>query len=339
MKYILLTGGLGFIGSHTFVEFSKYDDVELVIIDNFYNSDKKVIDNLEQLVFPKKVIVHDGDVLDKQFLESVFGKYKFDCVIHFAALKAVGESIEKPLLYYDNNVSGTISLLETMEKFNVKSLVFSSSATVYGSSHKSPLLENMQTGVGITNPYGRSKFIIEEMLKDLKGWNITILRYFNPIGAHESGLIGENPKGLPNNLFPYVLRVAKNKVSETNNSSYDYLSVFGNDYETEDGTCLRDYIHVVDLAKSHVKAFYNIGNGLNIYNIGTGKGTSVFELINTFESVNKIIVPIKIVPRRQGDLSIVFCDSTKAKDELGWQAEKNIEDMCKDGWNFIMKQI
>ena len=337
MKYILLTGGLGFIGSHTFVELIKYDDIELVIVDNCCNSDISVSEVLKEIVQPKKVRVYFRDIKDKEFLEEIFKVYQFDCVIHFAALKAVGESIEKPLQYYENNVSGTISLLETMKKFNVKKFVFSSSATVYGDSNKSPLIETMQTGIGITNPYGRSKNIIEEMLKDLKGWNITILRYFNPIGAHECSLIGESPQGLPNNLFPYILRVAKNQVSDAKNPAYECLNVFGNDYETEDGTCLRDYIHVVDLADAHVKAYFNSKPGINIYNIGTGKGTSVFELINTFEKVNNIVVPIRIQKRRDGDLPVVYCNATKAKEELGWQANRTVEDMCRDGWNFIQK--
>ena len=255
-------------------------------------------------------------------------------MIHFAALKAVNESIEKPLLYYKNNISGTLELLRTMEKFNVKNLIFSSSATVYG-AEKSPMTETTITGKGVTNPYGRSKYLIEEMLKDLKDWNIFILRYFNPVGAHESGLIGDNPNGIPNNLLPFLLRVAKNNYFNEKKIEYEYLKVFGDDYDTRDGTCIRDFIHVVDLANAHIACLDKF-DGINIINVGTGKGTTVMEFINAFKDGLNVEIPYKILERREGDVVESYCNNEKAKEVLRWNAIKNINDICKDSWNYVL---
>ncbi len=250
-KNILLTGGNGFIGSHTIVEILKDNKYNVIVIDNLANSNINNIDLVKKIVYPREYTFYEGNILDKSLLENIFKTHEIYAVIHFAALKAVNESILNPLLYYKNNISGTLTLLEVMEKFNVKNLIFSSSATVYG-NEKSPLTENSKVGVGITNPYGKSKFIIEEILKDLTNWNIFILRYFNPVGAHESGLIGDDPNGVPSNLMPFLLRVAKNNYYQENNTQYEYLNIFGNDYNTRDGTCIRDFIHIVDLANAHV---------------------------------------------------------------------------------------
>jgi len=264
-------------------------------------------------------------------LDELFQKHTFDCCIHFAGLKAVGESVEKPILYYDNNVVGTLNLLKIMGKNNCKNIIFSSSATVYGAPEKMPITENEKIS-NATNPYGQSKIIIEGILNDLykadNEWNIVLLRYFNPIGAHKSSKIGENPFGVPNNLMPYVTQVAIGK--------RDFLNIFGNDYDTKDGTCIRDYIHVVDLAKGHVCALKNImaNKGLSVYNLGTGKGYSVLDVVQTFERVNGVKIPYKFAPRREGDVTINYADATKAKQELGWMAENSLDDMCKDAWNW-----
>jgi UDP-glucose 4-epimerase len=340
MYNILITGGLGYIGSHTIVEFyNKDNNIEkiynIIVIDNLSNSSSNIINNIEKLISPNKLIFFRGDILNTGLLIHIFTTYPIDAVIHLASLKSVGQSVDNPLLYHYNNVGGTINLLTIMENFNVRNLIFSSSATVYG-SQKSPLTEELKTGNDITNPYGKTKFIIEEIIKDFKTWNIIILRYFNPIGAHETGLIGENPIGIPNNLMPFILNVGKyNKT----NSNYNHLKVFGNDYNTIDGTCIRDYIHVVDLAKAHIKSLdkllHNNLPNISIYNLGSGKGTSVLELINTFQLVNNIQIPYKFYDKRQGDIAESYCVAEKAYKELGWKTEKTIEDMCRDSWNFI----
>lgn len=331
---VLLTGGAGYIGSHTAVELLN-SGKDLVIIDNFSNSNEKVLENIKKIT-GKDFKFYEIDYLDREKLEKVFEENKIDSVINFAGYKAVGESCKIPLEYYYNNVSGAIVLLQTMAKYNVKKFIFSSSATVYGEPEKIPLTEECKVG-GTTNPYGTTKLYIEQILKDLyksdNTWDICILRYFNPVGSHESGLIGEEPKGIPNNLMPYIVRVASGELKE--------LSVFGNDYNTPDGTGVRDYIHVVDLSIGHVKALEKIereGNGLFIYNLGTGTGYSVLDMVNAFEKSTGKNVPYKIAPRRAGDIATMYADPKKAKEELGWVAEKNLEDMCKDSWNYLEKK-
>jgi len=323
---ILVTGGLGYIGSHTCVELLKENN-ELIIVDNLSNSKAEVIDKIEEIT-QKRPKLYVLDLVDKQNVERIFNENSIDAVIHFAGLKAVGESVAKPLEYYSNNLISTLNLLEVMAKNNVKQIVFSSSATVYG-EQEVPYVETMKRGE-TTNPYGTTKSMIEKILEDLynadKLWNITILRYFNPVGAHECGLIGESPSGIPNNLMPYIMRVASGKL--------ECLNVFGNDYNTADGTGVRDFIHVVDLAIGHVKALQNEQQGVHVYNLGTGIGYSVLDIINEFEKVNNIKINYKIVDRRPGDIAICYSDPTKAKKELGWTAEKTLEDMCKDSWEF-----
>ena len=330
---VLVTGGAGFIGSHTAVELLN-SGKDIVIVDNFSNSKPKALDAIRKIT-GKDFKFYEIDYLDREKLEKVFGENKIDAVLNFAGYKAVGESVKKPLEYYENNVSGCIVLLETMRKYNVKKFVFSSSATVYGQPERIPLTEDCKVG-GTTNPYGTSKLFIEQILKDLynsdNSWDICILRYFNPVGAHESGLIGEEPQGVPNNLMPYVVRVAAGELKE--------LSVFGNDYDTPDGTGVRDYIHVVDLAKGHICALNKLdkeGSGLFIYNLGTGTGYSVLDMVKAFEQITGKKVPYKIAPRRAGDIATCYSDPTKAKEELGWTAEKGIKEMCEDSWNFIQK--
>ena len=330
---VLVTGGAGFIGSHTAVELLN-SGKDIVIVDNFSNSKPKALDAIRKIT-GKDFKFYEIDYLDREKLEKVFKENKIDAVLNFAGYKAVGESVKKPLEYYENNVSGCIVLLETMRKYNVKKFVFSSSATVYGQPERIPLTEDCKVG-GTTNPYGTSKLFIEQILKDLynsdNSWDICILRYFNPVGAHESGLIGEEPQGVPNNLMPYVVRVAAGELKE--------LSVFGNDYDTPDGTGVRDYIHVVDLAKGHICALNKLdkeGSGLFIYNLGTGTGYSVLDMVKAFEQITGKKVPYKIAPRRAGDIATCYSDPTKAKEELGWTAEKGIKEMCEDSWNFIQK--
>ena len=328
MKKILVTGGAGYIGSHTCVELLK-NGYEVVVIDNLCNSMKEAIKRVEKIA-GKNIIFYDSDIRDKQCLKNIFSQNKIDAVLHFAGLKSVGESCKKPLEYYDSNVYGTIVLCEIMKEFGVKNLVFSSSATVYG-ENTVPYNETMSRG-RITNPYGKTKAMIEEILEDLQksdnDFNISILRYFNPIGAHESGLIGENPVGVPNNIMPYISQVACGKLSK--------LTVFGNDYDTKDGTCIRDYIHVVDLAKGHIKALKRLfeKGGISKYNLGTGKGYSVLELIEAFEKASGVKVKYEFGKRRSGDIAMCYADPGKAKEVLGWTAEKNLEDMCRDSWNF-----
>lgn len=328
MAKILVTGGLGYIGSHTAVSLLDNGD-DVIIADNLSNSKLSVLNFIEKIT-GKKPTLYQIDLCDKDSLSKVFMENTIDSVIHFAGLKSVGESVAKPLYYYNTNLISTINLLETMQENNVLSLVFSSSATVYGDPERLPIDEECQTGLGITNPYGRTKFMIEEMLKDLAlsnpKWQITILRYFNPIGAHESGFIGENPNGIPNNLLPYVAQVASGKL--------DTLMIYGNDYDTPDGTGLRDYIHVVDLANGHLKALVNQKPGINTYNLGTGQGTSVLEIIKAFEKASDRQIKYKITDRRPGDVAACYADTTKANQELEWKTKKSIEDACRDAWRW-----
>ncbi|VPP83358.1 UDP-glucose 4-epimerase [Streptococcus pneumoniae] len=324
---ILVTGGAGYIGSHTVVELLNLGK-EVIIVDNLSNSSILVLDRIEAITGIRPVF-YELDVCDKQALRKVFEQESIDAAIHFAGYKAVGESVQKPVMYYKNNIMSTLALVEVMSEFNVKKIVFSSSATVYGINNQSPLIETMQTSA--TNPYGYTKVMLEQILKDVhvadSEWSIALLRYFNPIGAHESGLIGEDPSGIPNNLMPYIAQVAVGKLSE--------LSVFGNDYDTLDGTGVRDYIHVVDLAIGHIKVLEKVSEKTDvyIYNLGSGEGTSVLQLVNTFESVNKIPIPYKIVPRRSGDVATCYANADKAYKELNWRTTKSIEDMCRDTWN------
>ena len=333
---ILVTGGAGYIGSHTLVELYN-TGLEFVVYDNLSNSSKAALNRVKEIT-TQDVPFINGDIRDKEKLRELFKNYQIDSVIHFAGLKAVGESVKKPLEYYDNNVNGTIALLEVMQEFGCKSIIFSSSATVYGEPTSVPIIENTPTGKGITNPYGRSKYMIEEILKDLfnsdKSWKIAILRYFNPIGAHESGLIGEDPNGIPNNLMPYISQVAVGKLKE--------LQVFGDDYDTKDGTGVRDYIHVVDLANAHVKAIEYIQKEKQmpeplIVNVGTGRGYSVLEVIEAFKRASTIDVPYKIVARRAGDIAVCYADTTRVNELLGWSAKYSLEDMCQDSWNWQRK--
>ena len=328
---VLVTGGAGFIGSHTAVELLNAGK-EIVILDNFSNSKPQSLEAIKKIT-GKDFKFYEMDYLDREKLEKVFEENKIDSVLNFAGFKAVGESVEKPIEYYTNNISGALVLLDTMKKYGVKKFVFSSSATVYGEPERIPITEDCKTG-GTTNPYGTSKLFIEQILKDIynsdNSWDIAILRYFNPVGAHESSLIGEEPQGIPNNLMPYVVRVAAGKLKE--------LSVFGNDYDTPDGTGVRDYIHVVDLAKGHIKALEKLekeGKGLFIYNLGTGKGYSVLDMVKAFEKSTGKKVAYKIAPRRAGDIATCYSDPAKAKEELGWEATKTLDEMCEDSWNFI----
>ncbi len=328
---ILVTGGTGYIGSHTCVELLN-NGYEIVVIDNFSNSKKDVVEKIKEIT-KKDFIFYEGDVCDPDLLDKVFTENKIDAVIHFAGYKAVGESVAKPLKYYHNNLESTISLLEAMTKYDCKKIAFSSSATVYGKPEKLPIKEDFP--LSTTNPYGTTKLMIEDILRDVyksdNTWSIAILRYFNPIGAHESGLIGENPNDIPNNLMPYIVKVATKEL--------EVLSVFGNDYDTHDGTGVRDYIHVVDLAKGHIKAIEKVmkDQGLNSYNLGTGIGYSVLDLVNTFEKVNNVKVNYKIVGRRPGDIDACYADPTYAYEQLGWKAEKGIDEMCRDAYNYVIK--
>ena len=330
---ILVTGGAGYIGSHTVVEILNVGE-KVIIVDNLINSQIETIDKIKEIT-GKDVKFYEVDLLDRENLEKVFEENSdIESVIHFAGLKAVAESVEKPLEYYKNNLVGTITLLEVMRKHNCKKIIFSSSATVYGVQESVKYVETMKRGE-TSNTYGTTKAMIEKILEDIyyadNSWNISILRYFNPIGAHESGLIGEDPKGIPNNLMPFIMKVA--------NKEIDHLNIFGNDYEeTKDKTAARDYIHVVDLAKGHLKALEKLNSeksGLYVYNLGTGNPYTVQEIVDTFIKVNNIDVPYEYADRRAGDLPIFYADPTKAINELGWIAEKNIEDMCKDSWNFV----
>ena len=326
---VLVTGGAGYIGSHTCVELLNAGK-DVVIVDNFYNCKKSSLDRIRALV-KKEFKFYECDIRDKKGLDEIFKKEQIDSVIHFAGLKAVGESVHKPLEYFDNNVNGTLVLLDVMRNNGCKKIVFSSSATVYGMNNISPLTEDMEVG-GVTNPYGRTKYMIECILKDLytsdNTWSICLLRYFNPIGAHKSGTMGEDPNGIPNNLMPYITQVAIGK--------REYLNVWGDDYDTPDGTGVRDYIHVVDLALGHIKAVEKVegSEGLFIYNLGTGKGYSVLDVVKAFEKASGVKIPYKIGPRRDGDIATCYSDPGKAYKELGWKAERDIEEMCEDSWRW-----
>lgn len=332
MKTILVTGGAGYIGSHTVLQLLE-QDFSVVVLDNLANSSAESLRRVESIT-GKSVTFVQGDIRDTTVLDSIFSQHKIDSVIHFAGLKAVGESVQKPLEYYENNMYGTLTLCKAMRQHGVKNIVFSSSATVYGDPVALPLHEKMATGHP-TNPYGMSKLMVEHMLTDLyasdEGWNIVLLRYFNPVGAHESGLIGEDPNGIPNNLMPYISQVATGKLEQ--------LSVFGDDYDTVDGTGVRDYIHVVDLAAGHLKALdrLELNMGLDVYNLGTGQGYSVLEMIKAFEKASGQTVNYKIAPRRGGDVAACYADPTLAAQELNWNATKTLEDMCQDVWHWQSK--
>ena len=329
-----MTGGAGYIGSHTVIELiSAGYTVE--ILDNLCNSKESVLDQIFEItgVRPR---FHKADLTDFETISQVFEAGDFDCVMHFAGLKSVAESIAEPIMYYENNIGGTLNLLKCMDKFNVKRMVFSSSATVYGDAPVgNGLTENSPVGHGITNPYGRTKYMIEEILRDKcvadANFSATILRYFNPVGAHASGLIGEDPNGIPNNLMPTIMKVAKGEIPE--------LSIYGDDYSTPDGTCVRDYIHVVDLAKGHIAALVGMKPGMQVYNLGTGRGTSVLEIVRAFERISGRNLPHKIVARREGDLATVFADASLAENELGWKAERSINDAIRDTLNYLELRV
>ena len=326
---ILVTGGVGYIGSHTTIELLE-NGYDVVIIDNLSNSSKKCLDRITEIT-GKEVKFYEADIRDKAALEKIFDSEKIDACIHFAGLKAVGESVEKPWEYYENNVSGTLILIDVMRKHNVKNIIFSSSATVYGDPAMIPITEECPKGQ-CTNPYGWTKSMLEQMLSDIQKadpeWNVILLRYFNPIGAHKSGKIGENPNGIPNNLMPYVTQVAVGKLKE--------LGVFGNDYDTPDGTGVRDYIHVLDLASGHVAAINKLKEncGLKTYNLGTGKGYSVLDIVKNFEEANGVKIPYSIKPRRAGDIATCYSSAQLAKKELNWEAKYGIKEMCEDSWRW-----
>ena len=326
---VLVTGGAGYIGSHTVVELQNagYD---VVVLDNLSNASEKALDRVSKIT-GKPVKFYKADILDRDALNDIFDKETIESCIHFAGLKAVGESVVKPWEYYENNIAGTLTLVDVMRKNNVKNIIFSSSATVYGDPAQIPITEECPKGQ-CTNPYGWTKSMLEQVLTDIQKadpeWNVMLLRYFNPIGAHKSGTIGENPNGIPNNLMPYITQVAVGKLKE--------LGVFGNDYDTPDGTGVRDYIHVVDLAKGHVKALKKIEEnpGLAVYNLGTGKGYSVLDIVKNFEAATGVKIPYVIKPRRAGDIATCYCDASKAEKELGWKAENGIREMCEDSWRW-----
>jgi UDP-glucose 4-epimerase len=328
--YILVTGGAGFIGSHTLIELYKAGHTALVV-DNLYNSNPEALRRVAQIIGVDEIPFVQADIRDREALEKIFAAHHFDACIHFAGLKAVGESVAKPLEYYENNMNGTFVLLDVMRKHGCKNIIFSSSATVYGDPAIIPITEECPKG-HCTNPYGQTKSMLEQVMMDLQKadpeWNVVLLRYFNPIGAHPSGRIGENPNGIPNNLMPYITQVAVGKREQ--------LGVFGNDYPTHDGTGVRDYIHVVDLATAHVAALQAITSkaGLAIYNIGTGHGYSVLDVVKTFIRVNGVDIPYQIQPRRAGDIATCYCDPAKAERELGWKAQFGLDEMCRDSWNW-----
>lgn len=326
---ILVSGGTGYIGSHTVVELLN-NGHEVVIFDNLYNSSIEVLDKIKEIT-GKDVKFYKADMLDPESMRVIFEENTFDAVIHFAGLKAVGESVKKPLMYYENNIGGTLNLCKLMNEYGCKRIIFSSSATVYGNPAFIPITEECPMGI-CTNPYGWTKHMIEQILTDFytadNEWSVILLRYFNPIGAHESGLLGEVPNGIPNNLMPYIMQVASGKLPE--------LGVFGDDYDTPDGTGVRDYIHVVDLARGHVNSVDKVmsGTGVNVYNLGTGIGYSVLDIVNAFKKVNNIDVPYSIKPRREGDIAMCYADPSKAEKELGWKAQYDLTKMCQDSWNF-----
>lgn len=326
---ILVTGGAGYIGSHTVIELLNAG-YEVVVLDNLVNSSKESLKRVEEIT-GKKVTFYEGDIADRELLKKMFEAENIDSCIHFAGLKAVGESVSKPLEYYSNNISGSLVLFDEMRNHNVKNIIFSSSATVYGDPAFVPITEECPMGE-ITNPYGRTKAMLEQILTDIQKadpeWNVILLRYFNPIGAHKSGKIGEKPNGIPNNLMPYITQVAVGKLK--------CLGVFGDDYDTPDGTCIRDYIHVCDLADGHVKAVEKLkcNPGIEIYNLGTGKGSSVLDVVKTFEKASGVNIPYEMKPRRAGDVPVNYCDATKAEKELGWKAKRDLFDMCEDSWRW-----
>lgn len=328
---VLVTGGTGYIGSHTVVELLE-NKIKVIVIDNFTNSKREVVDRIKKIT-GKDFIFYEKDVCDKEALRKIFQKHSIDAVIHFAGYKAVGESVKDPLKYYQNNLFSTIQLLQVMNEADCRKLVFSSSATVYGNPKTLPIKEDFP--LSTTNPYGTTKWMIEQILRDVErsnsNWSIAILRYFNPIGAHPSGLLGEDPNGIPNNLMPYIMKVANHELGT--------LNVFGNDYNTKDGTGVRDYIHVVDLAKGHLKALDKIAKttGVDAYNLGTGIGYSVLEMIHTFEKVNGVKINYRITDRRPGDIDLCYADASYAEKELGWKAEKSLEDMCRDAYHYIVQ--
>lgn len=339
IPFVLITGGLGFIGSHTAIILLE-KGYNVLIVDNYSNTSEENVNGLKELYSRinknTQLRIEVDDLLSKESIDSMFSYYNIHSIIHFAALKSVSESLQQPLLYYQNNITGTLNLLDCALKYNVKNFIFSSSATVYGDSVP-PFEETSPVGHGITNPYGRTKYMMEEILKDISKsskMSIILLRYFNPIGAHPSGLLGEIPNGIPNNLFPYLLDVAQEKRTK--------LHVFGNDYLTTDGTCVRDYIHVMDIAEGHYSALQFLETVpdkiFDVFNLGTGKGTSVLELIHTFEEVNQVKIPFEIVDRRPGDVPISYASAMKAKDILDWEAQRSLKDMCIDGWNFRNKK-
>ena len=329
---ILVTGGMGYIGSHTCVELLNRGE-DVVIVDNLVNSNPEALNRVEAIT-GKRPAFYELDVRDEEKLSAVFEAHRIDAVIHFAGLKAVGESVAKPMLYYDNNLNSTITLCRVMERFGVKRMIFSSSATVYSGDNEMPLTENSKTG-NCTNPYGWTKYVGEQILRDLtkadSAWSVVLLRYFNPVGAHESGTIGEDPKDIPNNLMPYISQVAVGRL--------DHLSVFGDDYPTPDGTGVRDYIHVVDLARGHVAAidYLMSHTGTEVFNLGTGTGYSVLDMVHAFEKANGISVPYEITPRRPGDLPTCYADPQKSAEVLGWKAERTLEDMCRDSFHWQSK--
>ena len=329
---VLVTGGMGYIGSHTCVELLK-QGMEVVIVDNLVNSSAEAGRRVEQIT-DKNVTFYQIDVRDREKLDEVFRRHKIDCVIHFAGLKAVGESVRMPLEYYDNNLNSTIVLVQTMRKHNVKKIIFSSSATVYSGDNPMPLYETSRTG-NCTNPYGWTKYVCEQVLRDCvvadPSWSVVLLRYFNPVGAHESGLIGEDPRGIPNNLMPFI--------SQTAIGRREKLSIFGNDYDTPDGTCIRDYIHVVDLARGHVAAIAYMDQhaGESVFNLGTGRGVSVLEMVRAFEKANHLVVPFEFAARRAGDLPVCYACPDKSAELLLWRAQFDIVDMCRDTWNWQSK--
>lgn len=328
MSYILVTGGAGYIGSHTCVELLE-NGYQVVVVDNLSNSSAGSLKRVEKIT-GKSVDFRQFDLCDTNKLRALFDEFDFDGVVHFAGLKAVGESVEQPLGYYRNNIDSTLSLCEAMRSHDVTKLIFSSSATVYGNASELPLKESSPVGNGITNPYGQTKFMIEQILRDVvvadPSWHVTILRYFNPIGAHESGLIGEDPDGIPNNLLPFVAQVAIGRREK--------VKVYGNDYDTPDGSGVRDYIHVVDLAKGHVAALEKIRSGVHVYNLGTGTGSSVLEVIKAFEAAAGKTIPFEIAPRRPGDVASSYADCSLAEHELGWRAGKSLQDACEDAWRW-----
>lgn len=326
---VLVTGGAGYIGSHTCLELLE-SGYGVVVIDNLCNSNPKSLDRVRELT-GKEITFYQGDVRDERLLRSIFATHDIGCVIHFAGLKAVGESVAKPWEYYDNNLNTTLVLTKVMKEVGMKNIIFSSSATVYTADNEMPLKETSRTG-GCTNPYGWTKYMTEQILQGLAhaepDWSVVLLRYFNPIGAHESGRIGEDPRGIPNNLMPYITQVAIGR--------REFLSVYGNDYDTHDGTGVRDYIHVVDLARGHVAAvkYVTAHSGCEVFNLGTGTGYSVLDMVHTFREVNHVEVPYKIVDRRPGDIATCYADPTKSAETLGWKAEKTLADMCRDSWNW-----